>query len=289
MPDDDFNHTHTDELFWLCGDILDRAWRYLEEKEETQKKYRDMMYELYWPRVGSLWPVINREKIEFKHYSAAKIFDDSFSFVMSLEDIDERNGEIRFILENHATDIGYNTGPLGRRAFVYTLKDLKPKDEFEKILTTIEPEHLDSFLSYPDDIESAKILLEELFRTDTNARITGRARLATFEALLIRPNTIGVGEYILNYLDKHFEDFTKIISTEVINLGYPDSLPVLADYFIAISKGITEENEFQAVRSIQKKLEKLGCDKEILNNAATYARHHRRTILFQRSALQNIF
>ena len=288
MPNDDFNKTHTDELFWLCGEILDHAWRYLEEDEKKQKKYRDMMYALYWPRVGSLWPVLHRDEFDFKNETASKIFDDSFSFVMSLEDITERNAEIKAFLDANAAKIGYNAGALGRRAFVYTLKGLNSEQEFETILKTIEPKDYDAYLTYPNSLEDAKRLLDELFRTDPGARITGHARLATFEAVLMTPNTIGVGEFILGYIDEHFEEFTEIISTEAINLG-AEPISVLTDYFIAISKGITEENEFPALKSIKEKLLKLGCSAEGLNNAEKYARRHRRTILFQRSALQQLF
>jgi hypothetical protein len=59
--------------------------------------------------------------------------------------------------------------------------------------------------------------------------------------------------------------------------------------FIAMSKGITEENEFPPLKSIKQKLLNVGCDAEILQNSEKYARHHRRTILFQRSALQKHF
>ena len=288
MPDDDFNQTHTEDLFWVCGEIIDHAWRYITENDTTQKKYRDLVYELYWPRIGSLWPVLNFERFEFKHESATKIFKDSLSFVMALEDIDERNPEIKAFLKVNAENVNYKAGPLGRRSFVYTLKGLKPKQEFEKILKGIEPDDYCTYLTYPNGIEEAEILLDELFRTDEKARITNTARLACFEALILTPNTIGVGEYILNYIDRHFNQFTEIISTEAIKLNQePEN--VLTDMFIAISKGITEENEFPPLKSIKRKLLNIGCDEEILQNSEKYARHHRRTILFQRSALQKHF
>ena len=288
MPDDDFNHTHTEDLFWVCGEIIDHAWRYLEEDDAIQKKYRDLVYELYWPRIGSLWPVLNFERFEFKHESATKIFKDSLSFVMALEDIDERNPEIKEFLKNNAKDVNYKAGPLGRRSFVYTLKGLKPKQEFERILGAIEPDDYCTYLTYPNGLEEAEILLDELFRTDENARITGPARLACFEALILTPNTIGVGEYILNYIDRHFDKYAEIISTEAVKLNQePDN--VLADMFVAMSKGITEENEFPPMKSIKQKLLSSGCDEQKLQNAEKYARHHRRTVLFQRSALQKHF
>ena len=288
MPDDDFNQTHTDELYWLCGQIVDQAWRYLEEDEEVQKKYRQVVYEIYWPRVGSLWPILNRDKFEFKKEATAKIMDDAVSFAMSVDEITELNPEVKAFLDAHANQIGYKAGALGRRAFTYTLRGLSEEAEFERILEVIEPDDYDSFLSYPKTIESADLLLQELFRTDNGARITGHARMAVLEALVLRPNTIGVGEHVLGYLDKNFDQMVSIVSSEVIRLGVEPE-PALTDLFVAMSKGVTEENEFPALKSIKEKLLKLGCDALTLTNAEKYARRHRRTILFQRSALQKFF
>lgn len=288
MPDDDFNHTHTDELYWLCGQIVDQAWRYLEEDEKVQKKYRQIVYEIYWPRVGSLWPILNRDKFEFKKEATAKIMEDAVSFAMSVDEIPELNTEVKEFLDAHANHIGYKAGPLGRRAFLYTLRGLSEEAEFEQILETVEPDDYDSFLSYPTTIKSADLLLQELFRTDKGARIKGHARMAVLEALVLRPNTIGVGEHVLGYLDKNFEQLVSIVSSEVAKLGY-EPVPALTDLFVAMSKGVTEENEFPALKSIKDKLLKLGCDALTLSNAEKYARRHRRTILFQRSALQKFF
>ena len=74
----------------------------------------------------------------------------------------------------------------------------------------------------------------------------------------------------------------------MIRLGVEPE-PALTDLFVAMSKGVTEENEFPALKSIKEKLLKLGCDALTLTNAEKYARRHRRTILFQRSALQKFF
>ena len=288
IPNDDYNQTHTDELFWFCGDIIDRIWRYLEEDEKVQKKYRDIIYELYWPRVGGLWPVIHRDEFEFKRKSASKFFEDALGFVMSLNDIDERNIEVREFLKAHAAHVGYNAGPLGRRAFCYANKGLSSEQEFERILDVIEPQDYCRFLTYPSKMRDAELLMDELFRTDEKARITGYARMSTLESLVITPNTIGVGEYILNFINRHFEQFVDIVSHEVEAIKM-EPLEALSDLFVAMSKGVSEESEFPPLKSIKEKLLKLGCDKERLDNAEKYARKHRRTILFQRSAVQKFF
>lgn len=289
MPDDDFNHTHTDDLFFMCGEIIDHAWRYLEEDDAKQKEFRDLVYGIYWPRVDGLWPIVYRNKIEFKRESAGKIFDDAVSFVMSLNDIDKRNKEIKDFLDKNAEQINYKAGALGRRAFVYSLKGLNSEQEFERILEKIEPQDYHSYFTYPGSIKDAKLLLTELFRVDDDARITGANRLATFESLVITPNTMNVGKYILGYIDEHFDEFVQIVSEDVKESTRLDPLIVVTDFYVAMSKGVTEENEFPALKSIRTKMIELGCNPVRLTAALDYARKHRRTILFQRSALQKLF
>ena len=195
---------------------------------------------------------------------------------------------MREFLKAHAAHVGYNAGPLGRRAFCYANKGLSSEQEFERILDVIEPQDYCRFLTYPSKMRDAELLMDELFRTDEKARITGYARMSTLESLVITPNTIGVGEYILNFINRHFEQFVDIVSHEVEAIKM-EPLEALSDLFVAMSKGVSEESEFPPLKSIKEKLLKLGCDKEKLDNAEKYARKHRRTILFQRSAVQKFF
>ena len=278
---------YAEQLFWLAGDILDRCWRYIEEDEKVQKKFRDLVYELYWPRVGSLWPVIHANEFEFNEESTEKIFRDSFSFVMSLDDIDERNAEIGNLLEKCAEEINYKDEYFGMRAFCYSIKGLSAAEQFEKILKEIKPEDYYYFLSRPETIEEAEILLKELFNTERGYRIPKKVRHMVFEKLLMTPNAINVGDYILGYIDERFETFAEILSPEDIEVKIPHA-EILTSLFIAMSHGITEENEFPALKSIAKKIIEFGGDEETIEASLKYARTHRRAILFQRNDLKFI-
>ena len=314
LPFDGDGYTDTPALYWLAGTIIDTVWRYIEESKSNKQKYQSLIYDTYWPHIGSIWPIVNYNMFTFKQEVTARMFNDTLSFVMSLDDITERNEEIKhyfdFLITN---DIKHPSDIVSRRVFTLSLKDKSPKEALEAILEHINPSSYDSFLGYPESTEEAKVLLEELFRTDNEARITGVNRLATFEKLLLTPNTMGVGEYILKYLDDHFNDYLNVIISDANSEGI-EAEDAVTSLFTAISKGASEENEFPYIKSLAAKIKayisaqtpaqidpellKQGTEmKPIENNyylnlidcASKVARKHRRTILFQRSALQKIF
>ena len=97
-------------------------------------------------------------------------------------------------------------------------------------MATCGPDDARFYLHYPENIEEADFLLKELFKTKEN-KFTGLSSLATLEDLIITPNTIGVGEYILNYLDKHFDDLVALVKTDIGDQY--DFISTMKDYFIA--------------------------------------------------------
>ena len=286
LPADDFNHTHTDQLFWVASDIIDMVWRYIDEDEKYQEKYRNLVYNLFWPRIGSVWPIAHFNEFKFNEPVAEGIFNDSLGFVLSLKDVLERNDELRDYFTPYIGNNGYANKIAAKAAFRFSLKGLDAKRQFDRIMANFEPEEATFFLTYPENIEEADFLLKELFKTEGN-KFTGLSRLGALENLVITANSIGVGEYILKYLDNHYEEFINIIKTDIgdkYNL-----IATLTDYSLAISKGITEENEFAPFQSLNKKFIATGCNEATIKSAEKYARHHRRAILFQRSSLQKIF
>ena len=286
LPADDKANSHTGELFWIASDIVDTVWRYIDESEEYQEKYRNLIYNLFWPRVGGVWPIAHYGEFTFKEPVADTIFNDSLSFVLSLKDILKRNKELKEYFTPYMGDKFYKNEHAARAGFRFSLEGLDAKRQFDRIMATYGPDDARFYLHYPRNIEEADFLLKELFKTKEN-KFTGLSRLATLEDLIITPNTIGVGEYILNYLNKHFDDLVALVKTDIGDQY--DFISTMKDYFIAISKGITEENEFSAFSSIAKKMIALGCKEEVIKAAEKYARHHRRAILFQRSSLAKIF
>lgn len=283
IPMDDFNSTHADQLLWVAGEIINDAWKSLAEDEDVQRKYRDFVYSIYWPRIGGLWPIIHYDEFEFKDEATAKMFNDILSFVVCLDDLTERNLDFNEYLKNYNPKKYYAHEMVRRKAFILSLRDLSAREQFNRIMA-FEPGIAWFYLTYPKGIDEAKILLTELFKKRGN-KFDLPARFATIESLVITPNAIGVGEYILNYLDRHLDDLAALFYQDTAN----DPEQSLVDLFIAMSKGISEENEFAPLKSIGDKLIARGAKKSTIEAAIKYARKHRRTILFQRASLASLF
>ena len=283
IPLDDFNATHADHLLWVAGEVINDAWRYLSEDEPSQQKYRDFVYNIYWPRIGSLWPIVHYDEFEFKDEVTNKMFNDILSFVVCLDDLTERNLDFNEYLKNYTPKKYYAHEMLRRKAFTLSLRDLSAREQFNRIMA-FEKNIAWFYFTYPKGIEEAEILPTELFKKRNN-KFDIPTRFATLEQLVITPNTMGVGEYILDYLDQHFDDVVGLFCLD----ESCDLEQALIDLFIAMSLGVSEENEFAPLKNIGDKLIARGAQKSTIEAALKYARKHRRTILFQRASLASLF
>ena len=286
MPFSGDEEKRLDYLFWLACEVIDKAWRFLEEKDEAQTKFKDQIYKSFWPRFGSIWPIKNYTHFKFESKTEQSIYNELLGWIMCLNDIDTRNHEIR----DYFTDILKNNIEVPtcvfNRAVTIAFRDYSPKEKFEKLLDIYNPDYYPQVFSYPENIEEAKVLLEELF--NPNGRITGINRIATFEQLFINPNSIGVGEYLLTYIKDHFDKFVEVMTTDSVN-AKEDTKDVVTSIVTAIAKGISEENELSPYKSICKKALDFGVDGKILEAASALAKSRRKDYLFQRSALQKFF
>ncbi|MBQ3413302.1 hypothetical protein IJH33_00385 [Candidatus Saccharibacteria bacterium] len=288
LPADDTRGTETATCFNIAGEIINTAWRYLSEDKDKQKKFRDLVYQAYWPRVGSTWPLRHYDEFEFKDSATKSIFDDAVSFVMSLEDISARNREIKAFFSEFTPSNPSKNYSVEHRVFTESLKNLSSKEQLDKILAWRDPSDYYFYLSYPENTEDAKLLLAELLKPD--GRITGYARFSVTEKLLLSPHYLGVGEYILKYLVKHFDKLQKTAELDVKNTAVDlTPIDILSDYFTALYAGISEENEFPPAKELLEKLVAIGANRNHLEAALKSAKTHRRAIAFQRASLQKFF
>ncbi len=121
------NNAHT---FWVAGDILSIIWRAAPKDKKSQKWFNDQIFEIFWPRVGSVWPILNKDKIDFEETEEAKILGDSIGWLEMLDDLEERlpglNGEYKPV--RYSTDQENFKDALGRLFPLVKAKDC-PLDE----------------------------------------------------------------------------------------------------------------------------------------------------------------
>lgn len=98
--------THDSHAFWTAGDVLSIIWKAVPQDEKSQKWFRDEVFDIFWPRVGSVWPLLNEDKIDFERDEDSRILRDAIGWLQVLEDINERLPELGdgYVIFEHDTD-----------------------------------------------------------------------------------------------------------------------------------------------------------------------------------------
>ena len=74
-------------LFWMACDVLNEFWKCApEDDDDLQDEIEKMIYSLFWARVGDVWPIAHRKKMEFKNEAEADAFRESLGWVMAVDE-----------------------------------------------------------------------------------------------------------------------------------------------------------------------------------------------------------
>ena len=95
--------TNDPHVFYTAGDILAIIRRAVPSDAKSQKWFNDQLFEIFWPRVGSIWPLQHEELI---NEGATEILTDSISWLHTISDIKDRLEELDddFIMIDFNTD-----------------------------------------------------------------------------------------------------------------------------------------------------------------------------------------
>ncbi len=98
--------THDSHVFWTAGDILSIIWKAVPSDKKSQKWFRDEIFDIFWPRINSIWPLLNEDKIDFNRDEDSRILKDSIGWLQVLDDLNERLPELGgdYITFEHNTD-----------------------------------------------------------------------------------------------------------------------------------------------------------------------------------------
>lgn len=118
--------TNNPQTFWIAGDVLNIVWMALPDDEALQKWFRDQVFEIFWPRVGSVWPMINRERIDFDASDDLKITADAMGWLGSLKDLHERLPELP---ENYELNLSEGDD----KAFQEKVRDVLEQNDGDKV------------------------------------------------------------------------------------------------------------------------------------------------------------
>ena len=191
--------THDSHVFWIAGDILSIIWKAIPTTDKkSQKWFRNQVFEIFWPRVGSVWPLKNEDAIDFNKDEDAKILKDSIGWLRVLDDLKERLPELSDDYETYDHEADKANFAYYKRSF---------QDSIKSSNKTID-EMMELFFNLADcaynntTVEELKDIAKDQLTPLVN------------ESLINPTDTIR----LINRAIKHAETFIKTIAHEHENL-----------------------------------------------------------------------
>lgn len=162
--------TQDPQTFWTAGDILNIVWKAVPDDEKLQKWFRDQVYEIFWPRVGSTWPMINKDAIDWQASDEMRIAADAMGWLGSLKDLRERLPELpedyelnlsedeNEVFDNKVGEVlaqndGDRAAYAGIRANFYELCDMACTDKHLEDLEYVKKELVKEYEVWSDQSE----------------------------------------------------------------------------------------------------------------------------------------
>lgn len=173
--------TKNPQTFWVAGDVLNIVWIALPDDEKLQKWFRDQVFEIFWSRVGSAWPIINKDKIDFSASDEMKITKDAIGWLLSLKDLRERVPELpesvelnlsededKVFSDSMASLLSDNDGDrvvyVGIEERFFALCDLALKEKHLEDLEYVKKKLIEEYERWTDNSEGFKKELEAAIR-----------------------------------------------------------------------------------------------------------------------------
>ena len=277
MPQDDFNHSHTEITYWVAAELVNRAWVIIDDPKAPEW-FEKELFDSCWAQIDGIWPLKHYGEYRFvdeidssePNPVAESIFNEALGFVLAIDDVKKYNPELDEFLNN----LSYSNHPqLKRRVFTNSLKDKSPKEVIKAFSEQTGYEfRSDTGLAFyfPEDKKKAKILIGELLKGDDGIMKDGFYRKRVWRELMYNPHKIGVGSYIINEAVKNFDFLLK---------EFEDDLPDL--FFAACT--YPEADMLEPLKMFKEKVSDLPkVDKKALESALAYAKRQAAMFEFQR-------
>ena len=286
LPFDNAAHTDTDQLFWLAGEIINRAWRFAESDNNTQRNISDFIFSAYGSRVGSLWPIINYDSFEYKDPAGQEMFSDSIGFIMSLGDITERLPGLETYLRMVAEHNYHGHPTVLSRAKGLIRHKLSPDEELEDILEHEDANRYCFILSHPESDEETEVLMDRLITGDN--RFNNYSRVSILEQLLLNNTNTKSRVVAIEYIDDNFKELAYALNDDA-KAADEDPSDFIMSIFTAACAGIYEPEELTKIESIADKCQILEFDSNTIVSALKLANQRVNKIADIRSDLAKFF
>lgn len=238
--------TKNPHLLWTAGDVLNLIWKNLPEDPEIQKWMRHQIYDLYWPRINSVWPVEHYNDFDFKDESERRIFDDALNWVMCLDDITKQSTKLKgylMRLSHQDFDQVQKSTPsaVWKRVFNIKFQRLDTRHKFKAAWENLDTYDAWRYLSYPNTIKEADLVLNKII---DNLDTPYDEAAFGLEQLLLSGNLPKVGAYIISYLNESYDRFW---------LKFGEIADDFLSFFTAACSGASEKDEAEPLEKLAEK------------------------------------
>ena len=97
--DEDYN------LYWMACDLLNNFWKLLPgENADLGGAMEKLVYGLFWPRIGDVWPIVNRNRVKYTKEAEGDEFEEALGWVLCLNGTKHYNPKLKTFLNNYMTD-----------------------------------------------------------------------------------------------------------------------------------------------------------------------------------------
>ncbi len=202
QDENDFN------LFWMACDVLNEFWKELpEENQELQDEIEKMIHELFWQRIGDIWPIEHRAEIKYENKAKEKVFKESLGWVLTV-DSKLHNPKLKKYLKSQEVRDDYDVSDYVDKHLYYRAFAKKKTKTFTEFMTS----HTDNFdWIYAgiccDDISDEDIIVDNVFNFNSTSVTQPGARRFALEKWLLRGHGIKRFDSLQKIFIENFDSY----------------------------------------------------------------------------------
>lgn len=239
-------------LFWMACDVLNEFWKELpDENEELQVEFEKLIYCIFWPRIGDIWPIEHRAEIRYENEFKAKAFKESLGWIMTI-DSSLYDSKLKKYLKSQEGRTQYDINDYVDKKLYYRLF---AKEKAKTLATFIKEHYDDADWIYAaiccDDISNEEIVLYNIFDASNSAIAHAPNRKFALEKWLLR----GHGAKRIGSLKKIFIDNYDKYSSYSKDIN--DNKAKIAEYIYrtiaAMCESASNDGEDEIIRLFAKK------------------------------------
>ena len=200
--DDDYS------LFWMACDVLNEFWKLIpEENKEVQKEIEKLINDIFWPRIGDVWPILHRHEVSFNDENCAKTFKESLSWIMSIQDLSLIDRKLRkHLSEKIERNFVAIDDVVDKKRYVLSFKKQKDHSLASFIGDNNNENEWCYAAIYCDAISDIEIIEKILNMQYPLSERRGTEKYV-LEQLLLKTRNESNSKQLYDYLLTHFDDY----------------------------------------------------------------------------------